>query len=203
MNKKFLALSSTAVAAAIALAGCSPSGSPSGGTTDHGAHGGTSASPSGSAPAAGEHNAADVMFAQMMIPHHAQAVSMSDIVLAKADLPASVKGLAQRIKAAQAPEIEKMTGWLKAWNQPTAMSGSHGMAGMMSDEDLDKLKAAQGTEAARLFLTQMITHHEGAITMARSEESGGKYPDAVALAKDIIKAQQAEIEEMKQLLQTL
>ena len=62
--------------------------------------------------------------------------------------------LATRIKAAQAPEIEQMTGWLEDWNQPTGMMTEHsmpggGMSGMVSAEDLDKLKAAQGGEAAK------------------------------------------------------
>lgn len=57
----------------------------------------------------------------MMVPHHAQAVEMSDLMLTKEGIPAAVTGLATRIKAAQGPEIEKMTGWLKSWNQPTEM----------------------------------------------------------------------------------
>lgn len=145
------------------------------------------------------------MFSQMMIPHHAQAVEMSDIMLAKADIPPAVTALATRIKAAQAPEIEQMTGWLKDWNQPTGMMTGHsmpggGMSGMVSAEDLNKLKAAQSSEAAKLFLTQMIAHHEGAIAMAQKEVDGGKSSATIALAKAIITAQQAEIEEMKQLL---
>ncbi|HAP89974.1 MAG TPA: DUF305 domain-containing protein, partial [Arthrobacter bacterium] len=71
------------------------------------------------------------------------------------------------------------------------------------DDDMTKLGAAQGAEAARLFLTQMIAHHEGAVVMAKTESSDGKNPDAVKLAKDIATAQEAEIQEMKDLLATL
>jgi uncharacterized protein (DUF305 family) len=215
MNKKFLTLSTTAIAAAITLAGCG-SGSGSGTTTTGTDHGSTSATASASAPsggataAAGEHNSADTMFAQMMIPHHAQAVEMSDMMLAKKDIPAKVTALAEKIKAAQAPEIEMMSGWLKSWNEPTAAAGGHdmsthgaGMGGMMSDDDMKKLDAAQGTEAAKLFLTQMTAHHQGAIMMAKTEESGGQNAEAVALAKTISTAQQQEIQEMKDLLATL
>ena len=216
MNKKLLTLSTTAVAAAIALAGCStgspgPSATPSSSATagnsmpgmDHG-----SGMMSSSAPAAtAEHNAADTMFARMMIPHHAQAVQMSDTMLTKQGIPAGVTALATKIKAAQGPEIDKMTGWLASWNEPTMAPSGHamdgGMEGMMGEEDLKKLDAAQGTDAAKLFLTQMIAHHEGAVKMAQTESTEGKNPDAVQLSKDIIAAQEAEIQEMKDLLATL
>jgi uncharacterized protein (DUF305 family) len=139
---------------------------------------------------------------------------MSDMMLAKKDIPAEVTALAEKIKAAQAPEIEMMTGWLRSWNEPTAAAGGHdmsthgsgmgsGMGGMMSDGDMKKLDAAQGTEAAKLFLTQMTAHHQGAIMMAKTEEGSGQNPDAVALAKAIVTAQQKEIQEMKDLLATL
>ncbi len=155
----------------------------------------------------GPYNQADVTFMQGMIPHHAQAVEMSDLMLKKDSVPATVTSLATRIKAAQGPEIEKMTGWLKGWSQPTevpsGMAGGHGMSGMMGDGDMAALKAAQGTEAARLFLTQMIAHHEGAVMMAKTESTDGKNPEAVQLAKDIVTAQETEILEMKDLLAAL
>jgi uncharacterized protein (DUF305 family) len=207
MNKKLLPLSAIAIAAGLALAGCaSGSGTGSSGTSSPGMdHGSTSASaPARSAPAAAaEHNPADVTFAQTMIPHHAQAVQMSDMMLKKQDIPAEVTALATKIKAAQAPEIEMMTGWLKSWNEPAQMPSGHSMSGMMGDEDMKKLDAAQGTEAARLFLKQMIAHHEGAIMMAKTENTAGKNADAVQLSKDIVSTQEAEIQEMQKLLATL
>lgn len=210
MNKKLLPLSATAIAAALALAGCaSGSGTGSSGTSmpgmDHGAT--SSSAPSTGAPeSATDHNAADVAFAQMMIPHHAQAVDMSDMMLKKQDVPAQVTALATKIKAAQDPEIDLMTGWLQSWNEPTQMPSGHGsrsMGGMVGDEDLKKLDAAQGREAARLFLQQMIAHHEGAIVMAKTETTAGKNMDAVKLSKDIVSAQEAEIQEMRKLLAAL
>ena len=143
------------------------------------------------------------MFAQMMIPHHTQAVEMSEIMLVKSDLNPKITALAKEIKAAQAPEIQKMTDWLTGWAEPAAMSGNHGMNGMMTDADLAKLKAAQGTEASKLFLFQMIAHHEGAVEMARSEITDGKNADAVALATSIVSSQESEIKDMKDLLATL
>ena len=208
--KKILTISAAAIAAAIALAGCS-TGSGAGTSTESSMPGmshGSSGMSSSSAPAASaEFNDADAMFAQMMIPHHAQAVTMSDIMLKKEGLPAAVTDLATKIKAAQGPEIEKMTGWLASWGQPTEMptdmSSEHSMSGMMGEDDMAKLEAAQGTEAAKLFLTQMIAHHEGAVMMAKTETTDGKNAEAVQLSKDIVSSQETEIQEMKDLLATL
>ena len=214
MNTTFKNLSiAAALAASLGLAGCAAdTGSGSGLPMDHGSSGAMSSNmPSASnmpnmrPGASADHNQADVMFAQMMVPHHAQAVEMSGIILAKTDMPAEVTALATKIKAAQAPEIEQMTGWLTGWNVPTMMSddSGHGMAGMVDDQGIDKLKSATGTEAAKLFLEQMIGHHEGAIDMAQQEISAGKFPDAVKLGHDIVNAQQSEITQMKQLLATM
>lgn len=192
-----------ALAASLGLAGCAAGTGTSGGSSTHGAnHGNPSAMSSMTPDTNAEHNQADIMFARMMIPHHAQAVEMSDIILAKPDLPGEVSALATRIKDAQAPEIEAMNGWLKRWNVSPAMSdhSGHGMSGMVDDEGIGKLRAAEGTEAARLFMEQMTGHHEGAVEMAQQEIGAGKYPEAVQLARDIVRAQEAEITEMRQLL---
>ncbi|MCO4252219.1 DUF305 domain-containing protein [Pseudarthrobacter raffinosi] len=205
--KKTLTISALTIATAIALAGCSTGSAGSDGGSVPGMNHGSSGMSSSSVPAAADFNAADAVFAQTMIPHHAQAVEMSDLMLKKEGIPATVSALATRIKAAQGPEIEKMTSWLKSWNQstevPSAMAGGHSMSGMMGEEDMTALGAAQGTEASRLFLTQMIAHHEGAVMMAKTESAEGKNPEAVQLAKDIVTAQETEIQEMKDLLATL
>jgi uncharacterized protein (DUF305 family) len=202
MNKKLLTLSTTTIAAAIALSSCAY-GSGSGSESMPGmSHGSSSSAPAASA----EHNSADVMFAQMMIPHHAQAVEMSDMILAKQDIPAPVTALATKIKEAQGPEIQTMTGWLEDWKEPTEMAtgqAGHSMSGMMDDAALKELGSTQGTEAAKLFLKQMIAHHEGAIMMANTEVTDGKDLKAVELSKEIVAAQQAEVKEMQELLATL
>ena len=234
MDKKTLAAGAVALAVVFTATACSDSDT------------GTTAAPS-SAPAtspeeeAVAHNQADVMFARMMIPHHAQAIEMSDMILAKEDMPAEVTALAEQIKAAQGPEIEQLESWLGQWGQPQMPTGvpgagqnmpgmtsmpmepmpmesmpmtsmpmqsmpmqsMPGMQGMMSGEDMQALSAAQGTEAARLFLTQMIAHHEGAIAMAQTEVENGQSPDAIAMARTIIDTQQQEIDTMRQLLTTL
>jgi uncharacterized protein (DUF305 family) len=209
MNTTLKNLSITAaLAASLSIAGCAATTGSGSMPMDHGTSGSMASSmPNATALAStgADHNQADVMFAQMMIPHHAQAVEMSGIILAKPDMPAELTALATRIKAAQAPEIEQMTGWLTGWNAPTMMAdhSGHGMSGMVDDAGIDKLSSATGTEAARLFLEQMIGHHEGAIDMAQQELSAGTSGEAVKLARGIVDAQQSEIMHMKQLLATL
>lgn len=199
--KKILTLSAAAIAAAITLAGCSAGSTGSGGSMPGMNHGSSGMSPRSAPDTAGDHNVADTTFAQMMIPHHTQALEMSDTMLKKQGIDPKVTGLAARIKAEQAPEITTMTGWLKGWNESAQMSGG-GMSGMMSGDDMTKLDAAQGTDAAKLYLTQMIAHHQGAVMMAKTEEATGRSTDAVTLSKNIITSQEAEIQEMKNLLAT-
>ena len=203
-----LALAAVAAATVVGLAGCANDNNDMSGMPgmDHGSSS-ASATPSTSAsPAAGPHNDADVMFAQMMIPHHQQAIEMSDMILAKDGIDAKVTDLATQIKAAQAPEIAQMSGWLAGWgaNPSPSMGMDHDMGGgMMSQADMDALRNATGVEASRLFLTGMIAHHQGAITMAQQQLANGQNPAAKQLAQNIIDTQQAEITTMNQLLEQL
>ena len=195
---RLIALTATPLALALTLAGCADSDTSMPGMD----HGGASVSASPSVEVQGEFNTADSMFATMMIPHHQQAVEMSDVILGKADVDQRVLDLAQQIKDAQAPEIELMQSWLDAWGM--ADSGDMGEMdhgdGMMTEEDIAALDAASGAEAARLFLEQMIMHHEGAIQMAQTELEDGINPDALELAQTIIDAQTGEIATMQDLL---
>lgn len=221
--KKIFPLSAAVLATAIVLAGCGTDDTAQTPDMDHSTMGTESSGPTSGASAEGgstdvsaEHNEADVMFAKMMTVHHAQAVTMSDIILDKENTVPQVTELARQIKAAQGPEIETMTDWLQAWGEPAPI-GDHGMAGMatmdgmsskkmegmMSDEQMQQLKAAEGDEAARLFLSQMIEHHQGAVQMAQQQIENGSNPEATALAKDIVKAQKVEIETMNELLEKL
>ncbi|WP_226435795.1 DUF305 domain-containing protein [Rhodococcus yananensis] len=156
------------------------------------------------------HNDADVMFAQMMLPHHVQALEMSDLILADDGVPAEVRDLAEQIKAAQGPEIAQLEDWLGRWDVPVDTSAGHhdmpdsaGMAGMLSDDELQALADAEGTEAARMFLEQMIVHHEGAVVMAQTQIDEGRFPDAVAMAHVIVDTQQQEIDTMHRMLTEL
>ena len=235
-----------AIAAVALLTGsaCSNSGTEQ-------AAGSSSTTPSNATPATATHNQADVKFAHHMIPHHQQAIEMSDMILAKPDIDPRVSDLATEIKAAQGPEIQQMQDWLTQWGMPTmamtpgmgmpgmemtpgmempgmgsetpapseseapgsspspsgsmvpGMDGMSPMMGMMSPADMDALNNAQGVEAGKLFLTQMIEHHQGAITMAQNEIENGEFPAAITLAETIVTSQQKEIDTMNQTLTSL
>lgn len=153
-------------------------------------------------------NAQDVTFTRDMIPHHEQAVVMSDLVPSQSENP-QVVALAAQIKQAQAPEITTMKGFLTTFGEPLESGhsgghggggGSHSGSGMASDEDLEALKSASGAEFDRLFLTQMTAHHVGAVEMAKTELSKGEHPPSKDLAQQIITSQEKEISEMKVLL---
>ena len=140
----------------------------------------------------------DIMFAQMMIPHHQQAVEMATMAKSRALSP-EVKALAIKIKAEQAPEIAQMTGWLEDSNAPMEMGHDMGMGGMLGDAEMQKLEESQGAAFDRLFLKGMIEHHEGAIEMAQMVVDSNN-PEARSLGEAIIKAQTEEIILMKSLL---
>jgi uncharacterized protein (DUF305 family) len=168
------------------------------------------------APNGDEFNAADVEFATDMIPHHAQALQMVDMTLGRS-LDPEVLALTENIRGAQAPEIEVMVDWLTAWGEPIPatsrdhsnaghdgvggmdMSGSD-MPGMMSSDELAELDAASDAEFQDMWLTLMIAHHEGAIEMARTEQTQGTYRQAIKLAESIETSQRAEITYMEALL---
>ena len=139
----------------------------------------------------------DIMFAEMMIPHHQQAIEMSDLALKNSTNP-EVLALAQQIKDAQSPEIEQM----KSWGASSMAHMGHMMDGMLSDEEMSDLAAATGSRFDKLFLEGMIKHHEGAIEMAQMV-TDSKNSEVAALAKAIIEAQRKEISKMKELLSAL
>jgi uncharacterized protein (DUF305 family) len=144
-----------------------------------------------------------------MIPHHEQAVEMADLALAKATSP-QVKQLAEQVKAAQDPEIATMRGWLKTWGAPEQMPGMDGTTGhdmggmtgegMMTDAQMKQLQAASGAPFDKLWLTMMIAHHEGAITMANDVLAKSSNPAVTELARSIVESQTTEIQTMTGLL---
>jgi uncharacterized protein (DUF305 family) len=136
-----------------------------------------------------------------MILHHAQAIEMADLALVRATGP-HIKDLAGRIKAAQDPEIEKLRSWLRDWQRPAPDTGAaHHMAdmempSMMSADDVAALSTQSGPAFNRTFLEQMIRHHEGAVTMARTEAAEGEFDEAKNMATSTIDSQSAEITEI-------
>ena len=222
MNRKKLVLTAAAAAALLGLSACTSDESGTASETTAAVETtATSENTTGTVEESSQHSEADVMFAQMMIPHHQQAIEMSDIILSKDDVPADVTALAEEIKAAQGPEIAQLTDWLEQWGEPLEsedMGGGHDMSqmdgmgggsdmsemeGMLSDEELQQLADAPGPEAAELFLNQMIAHHEGAVAMAEDEVANGTFQPAVDLAQTIIDTQQQEIDTMQQMLDAM
>jgi uncharacterized protein (DUF305 family) len=160
-------------------------------------------STAGTVTAPVDHNESDVMFATMMIPHHRQAVEMADMALKKAK-SASVKQLATAIKAAQDPEIKQMSGWLTGWGKPVPSPGMSMLgSGMMTEEEMTDLGKASGAAFDRMWVQMMIKHHQGAVAMAKTEQTSGQSAQAIELAKKIETGQNAEIATMQKLLKQL
>ncbi len=146
-------------------------------------------------------NSADVAYARMMIEHHEQALTMTELAPAHAE-STKVKKLAERISAAQGPEITAMKGWLKSHGKSEKGEGhDHGsMPGMATDAQLAKLRAAQGKAFDELFLTLMITHHNGAITMATDVKGQGNNIRIEEMADEVVAQQTSEISRMRDML---
>ncbi|ANW21445.1 DUF305 domain-containing protein [Streptomyces clavuligerus] len=213
------ALLAAVVAAGLTLAACGGDDDMAG--MDHGGTQSSAAGPaspdaaagsgSGANPAPGAFNDTDVMFAQMMIPHHEQALEMSALADGRAE-DTEITALAREISGAQDPEIQKMTSWLRAWGKPGTAPMDHGsghgsesggMARMMSAKDLAGLKAAQGRAFDRAFAQLMIDHHKGAVEMAEDERKNGRNATARQLAEDVITTQSAEIARLEKILARL
>ncbi len=158
-------------------------------------------------------NDADAMFAQMMIPHHEQAIVLAEMAEnSTSGASPEVTSLAAQIKSAQGPEVELMKSFLTQWDVPVVdhESMDHGsmdhgskMKGMLSVEELAKLSTLSGKVFDKEWMLAMIAHHEGAIEMARTVEQSGKNLEVQVLAKTIISSQQVEIDQMKSMLANL
>lgn len=175
---------------------------------------------SSSATVLNGYNSQDVTFLVDMVAHHQQAIDMAEMVPSHTN-NAQVKALATKIEAAQGPEIAKMNAWLAEWDEtPATGSESHGSGhgssgmdhggstssanpmgpGMMSAAQMADLESKSGAEFDRMWLTMMIAHHEGAVTMSEQELTQGENAQVKALAQEIINAQAKEIAEMQEML---
>lgn len=146
-------------------------------------------------------NSADVAYARMMIEHHTQALEMTELAPDRAE-STKVRKLAERISAAQGPEIATMKGWLKNHGKSVKSEGhDHGsMSGMATAAQLKKLRAAHGKAFDQLFLTLMITHHNGAITMATDVKAQGNNIQVEEMADEVVAQQTSEITRMRDML---
>ncbi|MFI5763505.1 DUF305 domain-containing protein [Streptomyces sp. NPDC051563] len=144
-------------------------------------------------------NAADRAYVRNMIEHHGQALTMSALAPDRASAD-GVKRLAERIAAAQKPEIGAMQGWAARNPAPTAAPGGHdhaAMPGMATEQQLAELTAARGPEFDRLFLTLMTAHHEGALKMTGEVLAAGNNAAVEEMANEVAATQSAEIHRMR------
>jgi len=183
-------------AAAIVLATVSVAGCTVNIDNSNGQHGGMMHQDNES-----EFSSSDVMFAQMMIPHHQQAVDMGTLAETRAKDP-EVKDLAAQIKAEQAPEIKQMKLWLDSANAGMDMGHEMGMDGMLSKEEMAALENSSGLEFDRLYVAGMIAHHEGAVEMA-SMVLMSDNAEAKQLGEAIVSSQTKQIETLKAILKRL
>jgi uncharacterized protein (DUF305 family) len=158
-----------------------------------------------------KHSAADVEFMTGMIPHHEQALVMTELVAERTEAR-DVRLLALRIALSQSDEITLMKTWLRQRGEPVPgegghaghdMHGEHLMPGMLNAAELDTLRSTRGVEFEKHFLRYMIKHHEGAVSMVAqlfSSQGGGQQSEIYAFAADVDADQQMEIERMLRLL---
>jgi uncharacterized protein (DUF305 family) len=199
--RRWVLIGAAALAALVTITACSSSGNQS---ATSGTRSAGSSAASTATPATSAHNQADVTFAQNGIPHHQQAIPMSDDILGKQGIDPRVVQLATQFKTDEGPELQQMQSWLSQWGQPTiSMTPGMVMPGMLPDQDLAALKNAQGVDATKRFLTGMIECHEGTIAMAEDEIKDGQYPPAVALAHSISTREQQENTTMQGILASL
>ncbi len=163
-------------------------------------------SPMGTSETDSDYSMRDLMFAQMMIPHHEQAIEMSELALEVSNSP-ELRDLAQRIIEGQSVEVDQMRGWLAEaqWDSGPMgnrdMPGSDGMGGMASEEELAELAERRGADFDQFFFALMIEHHEGALVMVRMIAES-QNPEVAGLAADIVRVQTEEIAEMESLRET-
>jgi uncharacterized protein (DUF305 family) len=150
-----------------------------------------------------KHNAADVTFAQKMIPHHQQALDMAAMVPSRTTYR-KLKVMAKHIALDQQAQIDTLQGLLRQWGEPAAPDhmghDGMGMEGMVDAATMDKLPTLTGAAFDDLWLRSMIRHHQGAIAMAEPEIAHGEDPTAVKMANIIVDWQQIEIGQMHAML---
>jgi len=157
------------------------------------------------APNGDRYNDADLEFLNDMTQHHAQAILMVAMTGTHPLSPAAQR-VAEDIRSTNGPQVEEMVDWLQDWDEPvpeTSMDHAHGddvadsyssLPGMATDEELSALETLAGSELDRRWLTLMVNHHEGAITLTEAELDLGVYGPARELATVIQRTQRQQLE---------
>lgn len=198
--KKFLTLTASAVVSVSVLTGCTTSGGEY-------FYGTTSVEKVNDLQINGFSDS-DYMFITSMVPHHEQAVYLSNLALAQ-DCTPEVVVLAKKIVDSQNSEINVLNGWIESAERKTdegqhgaAMHDGHMMEGMLSDAEVSAIGSSSGKEFDKLYLMGMISHHEGAIMMAENVLDT-QNDNVKRFAEKIIEQQSLEIIEMKKILASL
>ena len=177
-------------------------------TVQPGAPGEATAEAELDAPTEPSYTEADVAFMQAMLPHHAQALVMTELVPERAGRDV-MRFLAERIEVSQETEIAMMRRWLRERGEEVPSldwRGHGGMHGMATPEELARLEEARGEAFDRLFLQLMIRHHQGALRMVRelrAVEGAAQGPEIFQFITHVDADQRAEIERMRRLLNDL
>jgi uncharacterized protein (DUF305 family) len=190
-------LSAVAAVAAVILSACgSQTTSTATGSRDAASMPGMSQSAS---PAKASFNDADVTFAQMMIPDHQMTAKMAALAQKKATSK-DTKTLAAQMVKGQSTTVDMLQGWLKTWGKP-ASAGMTGMTmpGAMTDKDMTMLKSMKGMDFDMMFAQMMVKHHQASMKMAQEEQDKGASTDAKAMAAAMLKAQQAQVDELRKI----
>jgi uncharacterized protein (DUF305 family) len=192
------------IALVVALAGCTaePDAPPIIAPDTPGGSARTLAPSEASGAVTAPPNDADLQNVAMMIVHHEQALAMTRFAPDRAQNE-TVKGLADRIRYSQEPEIGAMKQWQRTFNVVGGHEDHGSMPGMATQDQLNALGAARGKDFDRMFLELMIKHHEGAIKMATDVRAAGSNVQVEEMADDVVATQSDEINRMKALLPTL
>ena len=189
-----------ALLATVALAGC--------GSADPSTARAVVTSSTAAAP--DSFGAADILFVQMMIPHHQDAVTMAELARTRSQNP-GIRGVAEQISSIQQPQIDTMISWVQAVGRPTAPPdfntghgvGEHAVPGTMTFTDLVRLRESSGARFDRKFLTVMIRHHRGTLRAAKAELAEVSSPEVKAIGQDMVAKQKAELKTLRQILAQL
>jgi uncharacterized protein (DUF305 family) len=190
-KRRLLTIGTATLAAALALVGCANSSNNQSKST----------SATTSQPGVPAHNQADVTFAQGLLPHHQLGVQNCDIILGKQGIDPRVIDLAKQMKDQQTSQIQQLQDWLKQWGGPATPSQTG--TSTATPAEIADLQNTQGVDDSKMFLAEMISHHQAAIAMAQTEIQSGQFPAATAMAHDIVNNQQQQIDSMQQILSSL
>ncbi|WP_431913548.1 DUF305 domain-containing protein [Nonomuraea jabiensis] len=146
-------------------------------------------------------NAEDVMFVQMMVPHHRQGIEIAKVGAERATTP-ELRTLAAAIAGTQQSEVERMLRWLHSWDQPlTPPNGAHDHHGGMPETDVKRIQALRKSKNFEHdLLNLLIAHQDDAVQMAAAEVAGGANPAAKEWAGQVRTSRKGQIEIMMKLL---